>query len=143
MDQPLTTVLGQRLRPAIAWRKLRPVLLANTGIALFLTLIDFEDGGAVYWLEALVNFIFSQSIGLTIYFLAAVCSFIETWRPYKQGLGLFALGGFLGTLIAAGLIWGLFDICLSGRSRAYSAAPGRRDRAAGQPARPGTVGLVE
>ena len=115
--QPLLTALTGRLLRAAHWHQLRLVLLANAIIALFLTLIGLKFTDAFYWLEAAVSFIYSQSIGLSIYFLISVCTFIQTGHPFKRGLGLlciFALGSLLGIVIAACLIWALFDIRLRG-----------------------------
>jgi glucose-6-phosphate-specific signal transduction histidine kinase len=105
---PQLAPLPQRLRSAWAGQRLRIVLIANTLIAVLLTIVGVgQEHQQDLWLCLATNFVFSQSIGLSIYGLLIAFAVVETWRPLKRGLattGLFVAGGWLGALLATALV---------------------------------------
>ena len=109
------TVLN-RLVDAYRWKNLRFVLIPCTLIAVLSTYISREESTDLL-LHFSSSFIGAQSIGLSIYSLWAVCKFIETWKPLRRALGLLilsVLGGWMGILIAVGLVRIFLDIQLQG-----------------------------
>ena len=111
MDFSYPTV-AYRLRCALQWHQLRILLIADTLIATLLAFlaIMFNDGKHVLF-SVSVNFIFTHAIGTSIYFLTYLTGLFSanySWRILPAWIGTFMLGGWLGTLVALGIIFPLF-----------------------------------
>lgn len=97
MDRTSTTTRTIAKSPWLelpAWVRWGGILLFNTAVALFLTGIDFGGPFAVNWL-------FSQSIGLTIYLgVESALRWLPRGRQQQAGLVVAVTGG---SLLGAGL----------------------------------------
>lgn len=81
------------------WRELVWALAINTAIAAFLNILVFRGNGFF------VNFVFSQSIGLTIYFLIVVLRrLLPMHRAWLSWIVAVPLGFFAGMSLAALLL---------------------------------------
>ena len=97
--------LRRQLLAVCAWRDLRLLLLIDTLIAVALS---FLFAPASNWWSNLFSFLIcSHAIGASIYFLISLTGVLEIVNIWKRSLllgGLFMLGGWIGTLLAFGIL---------------------------------------
>lgn len=106
------TVLSQRLYAGLNWPRLRIGLVANTLIAVLLTIVSIGETDQLVQHFA-VSMVVSHCIGSSIYFLGVVCNFGRDWPPLLRGLGqvaLFLLGGWFGLGLALIILHTLFSV---------------------------------
>lgn len=90
---------------ALQWNEIKALWLANTLIAILLSIFSFNPEFKI-WLRSIArNFVFAQCIGHSIYSLAYLSKFQRINNKVIKLLaltGIFVVGGWLGTLIGLG-----------------------------------------
>ncbi len=105
------TTLHTRLRDSWTWKEFRMVLFINVLITclLFFVYVDFRTAG---WFEDVLRvFIFTQAIGISIYFFICFSDIWSVRSLWKRSAGLtllFILAGWTGTLVALGIDYLIF-----------------------------------
>ncbi len=115
-DPALELSLSQRLRAALTWPRLRIGLVANTLIAVLLTIVSSGNTDSLTQ-RFVVSLVLSHSIGTCIYLLGSLCNFGKDWSPLVRLLGqmgIFVLGGWLGLGLTVLVLHLFIDLNLSG-----------------------------
>lgn len=99
----MTSRLKEFIHTNIFCKNYQVLLIVNTLIATFLTIVLFFQGHDNIPVEFTQNFIFSQCIGNSIYLLALISGAEEMQSSWKKSLaltGVFIAGGWIGTTFA-------------------------------------------
>ncbi len=100
-----------RLRDSWDWKDLRMVLFINVLITGLLSFV-YVDIKSTRWLVEIVRvFVFTQAIGVSIYYFISfsdILSIRSLWKRYSGLTLLFILAGWTGTLVALGIDYLIF-----------------------------------
>lgn len=96
---------------------LKTVFVANCIIALFLSILEYTDHYQRWLIDISNNFIFSQSIGISIYLLACFSRVDQIRSKFLRPVGLlatFVVGGWIGVFLGLALNHIIFDMEIHG-----------------------------
>ncbi len=91
------------------WSDIKYVSIGIIVITIIISLFDFHPNPYFWFIETMRNLVISACISFTIFFLSIIFQMnkiILKWGYFLLTILLFALGGFLGGLLA----WGLNDL---------------------------------
>lgn len=98
------------------WSDIKYVSIGIIVITIIISLFDFHPNPYFWFIETMRNLVISASISFTIFFLSIIFQMnkiILKWGYFLLTILLFALGGFLGGIIAWGINVLLFGFTIT------------------------------
>lgn len=104
------------LHAGLRWQKLRTILFINTLIAVLLYFVGFHVATGGQYKFFVVYWIFSQAVGGAIYLIGCSAQIERVTAPWLRvlgHLGIFLVGGWVGSAVGYGVSHVLFGFRLS------------------------------